>query len=112
MLNVVNEAGIVNPFTIGSIRTINVASPHNYDNINNNNNSNLNNVGNSISSISTFKKTEPAKSEFFIRFEVIDTGLGIEKERIGSIFNLFEHNQNVPLKESSKDKSCKLIIVI
>lgn len=37
------------------------------------------------------------KPESFIRFEVIDTGFGIEKERIFSIFNLFEHNQNIPL---------------
>jgi hypothetical protein len=38
---------------------------------------------------------------------VIDSGCGIEKERVKSIFNLFEHNENIPLKDSFKNKACK-----
>lgn len=43
---------------------------------------------------------------------VIDSGIGIEKERVKSIFNLFEHNENLPLKESFKNRACKFILAI
>jgi K+-sensing histidine kinase KdpD len=49
----------------------------------------------------------PKNSHEYIRFMVIDSGIGISDDRLGSIFNLFEHNQNNPLTESCKNKSCK-----
>lgn len=64
-----------NPFNLTSLHEINVFP-----------------LSNNISkSVNHIKKVE-AKQDYFIRFEVIDTGFGIEKERIASIFNLFEHN--------------------
>lgn len=42
--------------------------------------------------------------EFFIRFMVLDTGKGIEKERQQTIFNLFEQSQDSLMKESSNKK--------
>lgn len=43
---------------------------------------------------------------------VIDTGLGIPKERLKHIFNLFEHSDSAPLKDTFKKKTCKLFYFI
>jgi K+-sensing histidine kinase KdpD len=48
------------------------------------------------------------RKKSLLRFMVIDSGKGITKDRQKSIFNLFEHNQNISLKESFKKKTCKL----
>lgn len=37
----------------------------------------------------------------------MDTGIGIEKERIPDIFNLFQHNQSNSIEEQIKNKTCK-----
>ena len=39
---------------------------------------------------------------------VIDSGVGIPKERLKNIFNLFEHSDQMPLKDSAKKKECKI----
>ena len=52
---------------------------------------------------------DKAGEEVFIRFMVLDTGNGIEKERVHTIFNLFEQNQSASIgKEALQTKKCNI----
>lgn len=57
-----------------------------------------------------FAKEKEGKKikQSYIRFMVIDSGVGIPKERLKNIFNLFEHSDQMPLKDSAKKKECKI----
>lgn len=46
----------------------------------------------------------------YLRFMVIDSGLGIDKDRLKNIFNLFEASDSLPLKDTFKNKKCKWLI--
>lgn len=49
-----------------------------------------------------FKMLEDDVDHFYIRFMVIDSGIGIESFRQANIFNLFENNKKVPLENYFK----------
>eukprot|EP00347_Sterkiella_histriomuscorum_P014284 403361468 len=73
-------------------------------NFNQNNTNVFNGLGVSCNNLLGNISQSSIQDEYFIRFMVLDTGNGIEKERVQTIFNLFEQNQSGMVKESQQNK--------
>lgn len=52
------------------------------------------------------------QDHFYIRFLVLDTGIGIEKDRISNIFNLFQRNESTSIQEQIKSNNKCMIFQV